>query len=96
MIINGKKYRFFKSQRGVKHGDPISPSLFIIDAEALSSMESNRPGINHISYADDLIIFCSGKSPTLKLIVEGLKKYEQNSGQIINRDKSFFLMDEGI
>ncbi|XP_059284799.1 uncharacterized protein LOC132038092 [Lycium ferocissimum] len=102
---------FFKSERGVKQGDPISPSLFIIAAEVLSmllnnlfdkpefngfSMQPNGPKINHISYADDIIIFCSGKTATLKLIMATLTQYELNSGQLINKEKSCFLVADDI
>ncbi|XP_069145607.1 uncharacterized protein [Solanum lycopersicum] len=33
IIVNGKRYGFFRSTRGLKHGDPLSPALFILGAE---------------------------------------------------------------
>ncbi|XP_060198172.1 uncharacterized protein LOC132627088 [Lycium barbarum] len=89
-------------------GDPISPSLFIIAAEVLSrslnnllknpdftpfSMHKNGPQIVDLAYADDIVIFSSGNSKSIKLIMNLIKKYETVSGQMVNKDKSFFLTD---
>lgn len=70
ILINGRTHGFFKSSRGVKQGDPLSPALFIIAAEALTrglnalweneefkgyGLPKWSPNINHLSYADDTI-----------------------------------------
>ncbi|XP_060182050.1 uncharacterized protein LOC132611675 [Lycium barbarum] len=46
--------------------------------------------MNHLAYADDTIIFTSAYS--LKCIMNILSKYEQMSGQLINKGKSSFYM----
>ncbi|XP_049357764.1 uncharacterized protein LOC125822409 [Solanum verrucosum] len=76
LIVNGKRYGFFQSTRGLKQGDPLSPALFILGAEVLSRslnrlhsnpdyhgffMERRGPQVNHLSFADDIIIFTSGR-----------------------------------
>ncbi|XP_016482447.2 uncharacterized protein LOC107803276 [Nicotiana tabacum] len=103
ILMNEQPYGFFKSTRGVKQGDPLSPTLFILSAEALSralnSLHQNlyfcdfglskwSPKINHLSYADDRIIFSSFDAMSLKLIMEVLRAYETTSGQLINKAKS--------
>ncbi|XP_055824484.1 uncharacterized protein LOC129893019 [Solanum dulcamara] len=107
IIINGSRHGFFHSTRGLKQGDPLSPSLFILGAEVLSRLLNNLhqhphyhgffmakrgPQINHLSFADDIIIFSSGRSQTLQLIMDTLHTYESTSGQLINRDKSHFMI----
>ncbi|KAK6803130.1 hypothetical protein RDI58_000914 [Solanum bulbocastanum] len=107
IIINGKRHGFFHSTRGLKQGDPLSPALFILGAEVLSRslnrlhqnplyhgfyMERRGPQINHLSFADDIIIFTSGRKHSLKLIMQTLATYERVSGQLVNKAKSHFLL----
>ncbi|XP_019265849.1 PREDICTED: uncharacterized protein LOC109243378 [Nicotiana attenuata] len=97
---------FFQSSRGLKQGDPLAPSLFILGAELLSRMlnmltndqffngfymQRRDPQINHLSFADDIIIFSSGSRSSLKRIMWILKTYEDISGKQINKSKSHFM-----
>jgi len=74
ILVNGISHGFFRSTTGLKQGDPLSPTLFIIAAEVLSrglnklhedrryrgyGMPKWSPKINHLSYADDTILFGS-------------------------------------
>lgn len=52
------------------------------------------PKINHLSYTDDTILFCSGHSGSIKKMIKILREYERISGQLINRDKSLFYLHE--
>ncbi|XP_055814708.1 uncharacterized protein LOC129884436 [Solanum dulcamara] len=107
MNVNGSRHGFFHSTRGLKQGDPLSPALFILGAEVLSRlmnklhhhpqfhgfyMSQKGPQINHLSFADDIIIFASGRKQTLTLIMETLDTYEKTSGQLINKHKSHFMI----
>ncbi|XP_075108949.1 uncharacterized protein LOC142180776 [Nicotiana tabacum] len=82
------------------------PSLFILVAEVLTrslnnlihkenftsfSMNKRGPQINYLAYADDIVIFCGGNSKTVKTVIKEIRKYEKASGQLVNKDKSFFL-----
>ncbi|XP_075097373.1 uncharacterized protein LOC142174882 [Nicotiana tabacum] len=46
------------------------------------------PKINHLAYADDMIIFSSSDETSLMLIMQVLKAYEAASGQLVNKTKS--------
>lgn len=75
IMINGRVNGFFKSTQGLRQGDPLSPGLFILAVDALSrslkdlfnvqdfkpiKMPKSGPNINHLSFADDIGLFCSG------------------------------------
>nr|XP_009770889.1 PREDICTED: uncharacterized protein LOC104221517 [Nicotiana sylvestris] len=106
IIINGSRQGFFSSSQGLKQGDPLSSSLFIIAAEVLSrslnnlynhpdfipfSMHDKVPKINHLAYIDDIVIFYSGSSESINPVMKSIGNYEKSSGQLVSRDKSFFL-----
>ncbi|WMV22614.1 hypothetical protein MTR67_015999 [Solanum verrucosum] len=107
IIINGTRHGFFHSTRGLKQGDSISPALFILGAEVLSrmlnllhqhqyykgfQMEPRGPQINHLSFADDVIIFTATNRSSIQLIMKTLENYEAMSDQLINKDKSHFMV----
>ncbi|GKC34596.1 RNA-directed DNA polymerase, eukaryota, reverse transcriptase zinc-binding domain protein [Tanacetum coccineum] len=73
--VNGRFYGYFKAARGLRQGDPISPYLFTLVMEVLSLlMKKNTQEdsgfkfhqgckelkITHLSFADDLMVFCHG------------------------------------
>jgi hypothetical protein len=68
ILINGVPTGKITPSRGIRQGDPISPYLFLLCAEALSSMLSHadrrgtlrgaltskkRPRLNHLFFAGD-------------------------------------------
>lgn len=99
------KLRVFPNQQG----DPLSPTLFVIAAEALSrglnalnrhekfkgfGLPKWSTTINHLAYADDTIPFVSAEKKSTKLMNKVLNKYESASGQMINLSKSDFYVHE--
>ncbi|XP_060186220.1 uncharacterized protein LOC132615628 [Lycium barbarum] len=108
ILINGSRKGFFHSSRGLRQGDPLSPALFILGAEVLfrmlntlhndnlyTSFSMNRfgPQISHLAYADDVIIFTSGDLYSLNLVKIILNNYAKCSGQLINEEKSCFMVN---
>lgn len=57
-------------------------------------MQQRGPQINHLSFADDTIIFTSGRTKSLQLIMKVLATYESMSGQQINKNKSHFIVPD--
>ncbi|KAL0287319.1 UNVERIFIED_CONTAM: hypothetical protein Scaly_2767600 [Sesamum calycinum] len=93
ILVNGEATGFFKSTQGLRQGDPISPALFIIAAEAFSKglnpLFNKNPDmyyqtkcevkLSHISYADDIILFtnCKETQASRKDFVQFEKKHKE-------------------
>ncbi|CAM8936846.1 unnamed protein product [Rhodiola kirilowii] len=103
VLWNGTSYGFFKSNKGVRQGDPLSPSLFILGMEYLSRLinEAIRKGklvayktkgcrttFHHLMYADDLLIFSNGHTRSVNNLMKIINRFCELSGQQINSDKS--------
>ncbi|WMV59077.1 hypothetical protein MTR67_052462 [Solanum verrucosum] len=105
------KYLIQVLRRGLKQGDPLSSTLFIIVAEVFARSLNNlfedleykgygmpkwNPKINHLSYADDTILFCLGQPFSMRKMIKVLIKYEDVSRQLINLDKSLVYLHEKV
>ena len=103
VLLNGQPRDLIVPHRGLWHGDPLSPYLFILCTEALianikkaeigkqlTEMKVARacPSISHLLFADDSLFFCKPQNEECQTILRILKKYEQISCQLINFDKS--------
>jgi hypothetical protein len=69
--LNGERGEYFRSYKGLRQGDPLSPLLFNLVADALSAMLTRacdagiiqglvphlvNGGLSHLQYADDTVI----------------------------------------
>ncbi|XP_071906091.1 uncharacterized protein [Coffea arabica] len=111
VLVNGASVGFFKSTRGIRQGDPLSPGLFIIGAEVMSrslnKLLENRefkcflvpkgcPKITHLSYTDDVLVFSGACSSSLRCVIQTIGGYEAISGQKINVQKCGFLTHDKL
>eukprot|EP00253_Pinus_taeda_P016222 PITA_16222 len=107
VLINGASSHFFKGQRGLRQGFPLSPLLFLLVAEGLSRLilEARRIGlikglevavnlfISHLLFVDDILLFTNGSLNELKELKNILDLFMKATGMQINLRKSQLLME---
>lgn len=102
VLVNGEHVGPVISGRGLRQGGPLSPYLFIICAEGLSSLirqaeESETisgtsicrgaPLVSHLLFADDCFLFFKAEENQAQVMKNILNVYEAASGQAISLPK---------
>lgn len=103
VLVNGSPNGFFPGARGLRQGDPLSPSLFVLCIEVLSRLLRNlkRPdfaydpkcvalGLNHLVFADDLLVFARGDFSSVLSVKKCLDIFANWSGLSANPLKTGF------
>ncbi|XP_028120128.1 uncharacterized protein LOC114317571 [Camellia sinensis] len=102
ICINGSLHGYFRGERGLRKGDPMSPYLFVIVMEILSRILAEKAShpdfkfhwrceetkIVNLCFADDLMIFCKGDVSTVQSIKLGLEEFKSLSGLSPSPNKS--------
>lgn len=102
IMLNGKPSDTIYPRRGLRQGDPMSPLLFVIGMEYLSRIlmvigtykdfryhpRCRKMQLNHMSFADDLMMFCRGDLVSTQLLCKGLNSFAATSGLCANLSKS--------
>ena len=106
VLVNGSPSKLFKISRGIRQGDPLSPFLFTIVVEALSSLlvkaremgvisgfvaSRNGEVITHLQFADDTILFSSTKREEIMALKRILRCFQLVSGLKVNIFKSLLV-----
>ena len=101
--VNGELTQPVIPSRGIRQGAPISPYLFLLCTEGLSSLIFQKeacgelhgikngrqgPPISHLLFADDSIFFAKSDNQSVCALEATLNSYCAGSGQAINKDKS--------
>ncbi|GJW50352.1 protein LAZ1 [Tanacetum coccineum] len=101
--INGNTHGYFKGNRGLRQGDPLSPYLFTMVMEVLTLILKKRVRnlnlfryhkqceeleIINVCFADDLFIFARGDVNSARVILESLEEFKLASGLVPSLPKS--------
>jgi len=101
--VNQRETDCFIPTRGLRQGDPLSPYLFLLVSEGLSSMlkgaESRgelqgvtvcreAPAVSHLLFADDSLILMQADKKNAEVLKNILDRYCMSSGQKISGTKS--------
>jgi hypothetical protein len=102
VLINGEVTDFFKSERGLRQGCPLSPLLFILVMEALSLLlkkskvenklsgvkVSNLINILHLLFVDDVLILSKADLSEWKEIFDLINLFCKVTGLQVNSSKT--------
>ncbi|XP_022031917.1 uncharacterized protein LOC110932977 [Helianthus annuus] len=103
VCVDGNIHGYFKGQRGLRQGDPISPYLFMLVMAILTGilhhetrMDSlfrfhnrcEKQQIVNLCFADDLFLFARGDVNSAKCIMASLSKFTNMSGLVPSVQKS--------
>lgn len=104
--LNGELGTYFRSYKGLRQGDPLSPLLFNLVADGLSAMLESATrkgvisgvtphlvegGLTHLQYADDTVLFIQNTEVNILNLKFILFCFEEISGMEINYHKSEVL-----
>eukprot|EP00253_Pinus_taeda_P012674 PITA_12674 len=106
ILINGAATPFFKGQRGLRQGCPLSPLLFLLVVEGLSQLihKAKREGkvkgievatnlfISHLLFVDDIFNFTNTEHIEIKELKSILDLFLKATGMQINHRKSQLIM----
>jgi hypothetical protein len=97
--FNSEETEMFVPTRGLRQGDPLSPYLFLLCAEGLSSLLlyeeevggidgvrvcRNAPSVSHLLFADDSLIIMKANMNNATFLQQVLDTYCANFGQLVS------------
>ena len=106
LMLNGQPSELFRSTRGIRQGDLMSPLFFvtgtkylsrIVKASSRSSKFSFHPrcrklGLNHLIFANDLMLMSKRDSRSIQVLIESNNLFSKASGLHANCNKSAMFL----
>ncbi|KAK3230980.1 hypothetical protein Dsin_002861 [Dipteronia sinensis] len=111
VILNGELSESFNPRSGIRQGDPLSPYIFVLCMEKLSHLINQKleegawkpvkvsrggPGISHLSFIDDLILFGHASVDQAEIMRECLDNFCDLSCQQVSFPKSRILCSRNV
>jgi hypothetical protein len=108
---NGARAEYFRPQRGIRQGDPISPYLFVLCMDKLSHLISHAvsdgewktlragkdgPFVSHLMFADDLLLFGEATEKQINCVLRILGLFCSMSGQQVSQEKTSILFSKNV
>ncbi|XP_075095348.1 uncharacterized protein LOC142173623 [Nicotiana tabacum] len=106
ILINGKPTEPFEAKKRLRHGDPLSPFLFVLGMEYLSRLlkgltttrdfrfhpKCAKLQIIQLGFTDDLLLFSRGDQPSIQLLLTYFQKFSQASCSVANMHEQEFCI----
>lgn len=111
VVLNGWLGEVFSPTRGLRRGDPLSPFLFLLCREGLSSLfrlaqgdglfsgvclGCGGPRLTHLLFVDDYMIFGPATHECASQVKLVLGEYGRCFGQVVNFDKSISYFSPNV
>ncbi|XP_039068117.1 uncharacterized protein LOC120214236 [Hibiscus syriacus] len=101
IVLNGSLVGYCKGACGVRHVDPLSPYLFVMAMNVLSSLlnvvaskdvfkfhpKCKKIGLTHLCFENDMLIFCEGSIDSVIGVQNVLDFFYSMSGLKLNASK---------
>lgn len=100
-LVNGSSHRWFSATRGIRQGDPLSPTLFILVMQIFTALMHRDVAVgritpfrcsdfsfSHALYADDMMVAIRANKRSCRSIQQLLHQFTSLTGLKMNNSKS--------